>query len=371
MVSVYFNCSSPYVGFTIRQADYLNNTMRLCSVKTPIMPSDCYELFSNGGSTLLLGRFGNHRYLQATQTETENYDEQGRRIYASVAFSSGSAADVPVINRIAAYAFFNEKTFYEEIAKMIILLKDGFTVDFARLSAFLERFAREGVFQSNSQHAKSVYQAIIHSEGKYDIDLVVLEATWDYLVNQVGRKFTKNDLCCFAEDRARTLAEKGHFEFMGTVAAEKPVAEESVNKETPLLDKPEQDNLTGPKTVSESITVSENIKMQTSVAYAAERDQIRKLKAENAEQKTLLAKAEEKVLSLSAEIVQLKEKMKKSFLLGLIIGIIGTVLAVLMIGKLACTNTTKTPAPAGESLSVIETTWWSDTCDMHVWEGAI
>lgn len=98
MISVFFNCSSPYVGYRLLQADYVQEKMVACSEKE--MTPTGYKLFNSSGSYMLLGTVHNRKYFHSCESQSVQYDEQGRPIYNNIAFLAGSVKDTPIINKI-------------------------------------------------------------------------------------------------------------------------------------------------------------------------------------------------------------------------------------------------------------------------------
>ena len=187
MVKVFFLCSSPFVGYTLRQADYIENQM--LPVTEQSMTPLGYKIFNSSGSYMVLADISGCRYFHTRQSQSEQYDEQGRRIYANIAFLGSGPADRDVINKLAAYAFFEEEAFYKEIAAMITLSKDGFTIDFEKLSSFLKCFEKDCTLDTASTEAKAFYREITNRSVEEEVTFILLEATWNYFIKQVGYDF--------------------------------------------------------------------------------------------------------------------------------------------------------------------------------------
>lgn len=187
MVKVFFLCSSPFVGYTLRQADYIENQM--LPVTEQSMTPLGYKIFNSSGSYMVLADISGYRYFHTRQSQSEQYDEQGRRIYANIAFLGSGPADRDVINKLAAYAFFEEDAFYKEIAAMITLSNDGFTIDFEKLSSFLKRFEKNCTLDTASTEAKAFCREITNRAVEEEVTFVLLEATWNYFIKQVGYDF--------------------------------------------------------------------------------------------------------------------------------------------------------------------------------------
>ena len=187
MVKVFFLCSSPFVGYTLKQADYTENQM--LPVSEQAMTPLGYKIFNSSGSYMVLADVSGYRYFHTRQSQSEQYDEQGRRIYANIAFLGSGPKEREIINKLAAYAFFAEEAFYKEMAAMITLLNDGFTIDFEKLSAFLKRFEKNCVLDAASAEAKMFFREITGRALGNEITFVLLEATWNYFTKQIGYDF--------------------------------------------------------------------------------------------------------------------------------------------------------------------------------------
>lgn len=211
MVSVFFYCSSPYVGYTLKQADYVNREMKSASEKS--MTAMGYKLFNSSGSLMVLGEFEGRKYFHTRQSQSENYDEQGRRIYTNVAFAAEDAKDEEIINKIALYVFFNEEEFYRQMADMILLLDDGFIVDFDKLSVFMTEKINNTDFslKPGSGNAGRFYNDVMKCRNK-KLSFVVTESTWSYFIKQAGCDFNNTVLYKFSSDEAQSLVSGSKFE---------------------------------------------------------------------------------------------------------------------------------------------------------------
>lgn len=338
MVSVFFNCSSPYVGFRLLQADYVQEKMVRCTEKE--MTPTGYKVFNASGSYMLLGTFHGRRYFHSCESRTENYDEQGRPIYNSMAFLAGTPADAPIINAIAAYVFFNEDAFYAEMARYITLLDDGYTVDFKALAAFLKRFEQGCEIQTKSMMAKRCFNAILASEGSYAVDFIVRQSTWNYFVKQVGKDFTKNEQFNLSGEQGRSLAAQGTVVFRTPAA--KPAAPAAQKPKAPVAPKPavpaaRKPQASAPEKPAAPAPEKPAAPVQPAPQPAPDPQQAKlaALQEENDRRKQQLGAAEEKIAALTAELARVKEALKKHFLMGIAAGIIGTVLAVLVLGPVS------------------------------------
>mgnify|MGYP004696973643 CR=1 FL=1 len=203
MVKVFFLCSSPFVGYTLKQADYTENQM--LPVSEQAMTPLGYKIFNSSGSYMVLADVSGYRYFHTRQSQSEQYDEQGRRIYANIAFLGSGPRERETINKLAAYAFFAEDAFYKEMAAMITLLSDGFTIDFEKLSAFLKRFEKNCVLDAASAEAKMFFREITDLALGKEITFVLLEATWNYFTKQIGYDFHNSVKRQLSPDSAAAL----------------------------------------------------------------------------------------------------------------------------------------------------------------------
>lgn len=236
MISVVFLCSSPFVGYTLRLADYKNKKMVKCSGEQ--MTQLGYKLFGVSGTYSILMDIEKRRYFHTRQYQSELLDEQGRRIYTNIAFI-GAAKDThdnQVINRIAAYEFFETETFYQTIAAMITLTDTGFEVDFEKLESYLTQFDRGIRCRTNSKKASELYREITQGTSGKTIEFVVLEATWEYFVKQAECDFKNSVNRCFTLAEAKIMAESAGIEF----TQEGQAAEEActMEEEKPLVKLP-------------------------------------------------------------------------------------------------------------------------------------
>lgn len=326
MISVFFHCSSPYVGFRLMQADYVQEKMILGTEKemTPIG----YKLFNSSGSYMLLGTFQGLKYFHSCESQSENYDEQGRPIHNSVAFLSDDEKDAPILKAIAAYVFFNEEEFYAEMAKYITLLDDGFTVDFKALAAFLKRFEQGCEIQAKTLAAERCFKSIMAADGTYDVDFIVRQSTWNYFIKQVEMNFTKNDNYNLSDDQGRELAAQG------TVVFKKATAQPDPEKPA-VPEKPAEPEKKAPAEEAPKVPAPKSAETEKKPGPDQEtQNKLIAMREENTRQKQLIAASEGKIAALTGELARMKEVLKNRFLTGLAIGIIGTVLAVLIIGQI-------------------------------------
>lgn len=242
MVSVFFYCSSPYVGYTLKQADYVNREMKSASGES--MTAMGYKLFNSSGSLMVLGEFEGRKYFHTRQSQSENYDEQGRRIYTNVAFTAQDSADAEIINKIALYVFFNEEDFYRRMADLIALLDDGFTVDFDRLSAFMAEIMNDAGFnlKPGGGNAGRFYNDVMKCRNK-TLSFVVMESTWSYFVKQAGSDFNHSVLYKFSSGEAQTLVSGSKIELQEKKNDNKPVeTQTAVSRSKTELQEKKNDN---------------------------------------------------------------------------------------------------------------------------------
>lgn len=239
MVEVYFYCSSPYVGYALKQADYIKKEMLPCNSDTMI--STGYTLLNSSGSYMLLGKLDGKKYFHSKQSESEQYDEQNRRIYTDVAFIGETAEEEHIINKIAAYVFFRETDFYAQMASLIQLTKDGFTVDFDKLTGFLERFIHGEIEFSSTDSSASSFCRNILSGNQRTIDFVVLETTWPYFTKQLKTDFHDSVGYKFTLDEVKRMRNQVAINFVEQSDSLQPVSVQTVKeekKEEPYSDVP-------------------------------------------------------------------------------------------------------------------------------------
>ena len=328
MISVFFRCACPYVGYTLKRADYVKGEMLDC---TPVqMTRTGHKLLHSSGSYLVLGRFEGKKYFHIRQSKSTALDEQGRQIYTNLALVGVTAEDERVINRIAGYALLDEDRFYQEIASMMILLDGDFSVDLDALKAFLDRFSRDYRVETSNLRLKEVCREILFAETHNEIDFIVAEADWNYFVKQVGISFRVPPYC-FTYSEAKAMAESAKLTFPEAGASvdvpeepQKPVA--PVQKEP--AEKPDFSHLNQELALlrqqMDDLRQAGDRKAQEKLATEAEKGIL------HAQQ----SKAEEKMSTLAVELQQLMEKIKKNFFLGILVGMIGTALAVLIFGQI-------------------------------------
>lgn len=237
MISVIFLCSSPFVGYTLRMADYKNKKMVKCSAEQ--MTQLGYKIFSVSGTYSILMNIEKRRYFHTRQYNSEILDEQGRRIYTNLAFV-GAAADEhdnQIINRIAAYEFFETETFYKTIAAMITLTDTGFEVDFEKLESYLAQFEKGIRCRTNSKRVSELYREITQGTTGKTIEFVVLEATWEYFIKQAECDFKNSVNRRFTIAEAKSMAASAQIEFgeEGRVSEEACTQEEEKKPVKPMV----------------------------------------------------------------------------------------------------------------------------------------
>ncbi len=309
MVSAFFNCSSPYVGYTLKKADYAEEKMVPCGRRE--MGELCYKVFNSSGSYMVLSSFEGKRYFHSRQSQSEEYDEQGRRIYMNVAFVADGREDVPIVNRIAAYVFFEEKAFYRRMAKMIMLLDDGFTVDFAELKRFLAQCANgleAHEKKAGAGNALSLFKSVCDGQ-----DFVALESTITYFNKQAGYDFSA--LKQFSLVEVQRYANALDICFAGE----------------------RKDSGEGKDSGGEKVSDMDKKGNARESSFPAERQkekQIEALRMQNQQLKAALEEANRRISDLDQQIRQLHEPNMPTLaerLKDILIGVIGTAFAVLVI----------------------------------------
>ena len=278
-----------------------------------------------------------------------------------MAFLSGDEKDTLIINAIAAYVFFNEEEFYAEMAKYITLLDDGFTVDFKALAAFLKRFELGCDIRAKSLAAERCFKTMMASDGNYNVDFIVRQSTWNYFIKQVGMNFTKNESYNLSDEQGKDLASQGTVVFRTKKPAVKTEASAFTKKEEPMVTtkKPPLAEMKSPITEEKPVVTMKKSdepvqKPQIISTHDQEtQNKLIALREENLQQKQQLKTSEGKIAALTGEVSRMKELLRNRFLTGLAIGIIGTVLAVLMIGQISgCTAQETAPESTAPTASV-------------------
>lgn len=317
MISIFFYCSSPYVGYTLKKADYINKEMKNVSEKD--MTAIGYKLFNSSGSFMVLGKFDGRKYFHTRQSQSENFDEQNRRIYENVAFVGENIQDEKVIDKIAMYVLFNEKIFYRKMADMTILLDDGFTIDFNKLLAFVNEIDKAKiVFDSSNNNAVKFYNDIMKCCDK-EISFVITESTWSYFIKQVGFDFNESVLYKLSLQDAELLTKDSIVKLDNEIKS--------------------TDNSSHFPPASQDSNVAETKNETDDKIISFERDEeIRKLKqdinnicAERNDLKSEIKALNKKINFLTKENTNLMEEQKTLKIKNIIKGVIGTALAVLII----------------------------------------
>ena len=293
MISVFFYCSSPYVGYKLKQVDYVNREMLAVTTKEQ-MTNLGYTCFTSSGSYTLLGSFEGKRYFHTRQSKSENYDEQGRRIYTNIAFLGSEPHDEKTVNKIAAYAFFKENEFYETFSKMITLEVEGFSVDFDELSAFIDQMENcDLTFSSEDLNAQKFYDKILTDNQV--ISFIVTEASWDYFVKQTKGCFSNNrPVYSFTFDEAQRLISST------TVELSKPVD----------IGKTDEDTKQPEKTKEAEIEKTEEAEINKEQAEKIEdKEQTEKVDKDAAESyDEAMQKMQDKLADIQAELLNVREK---------------------------------------------------------------
>lgn len=331
MISVFFYCSSPYVGYSIKKADYVNREMIPCnSARKLDFGERGYRIFTASGSYMFFGNIDNKRYLHTRQSKTENYDEQNRRIYNDIAFIGDSKEDFSVLNKIAAYVFFEEEKFYAEIAKMITLLDDGFTVDFEALSEFIKRFDGAVEIVTEDPVAKNIFNDVFLKENNNEVILMVPETTVEYFFKQVDYNFRNNILKTVTSQQKQLLSENLSIKFLKDT-------EESIN-DVPIVEEPQPEDLDTDKEKDEE--VHESKKFPDYISKTEIDKKIEKVTKEiahlkkNAENKdAMISELKEKISVLAAQLDEYKEMRtvdKLAIIKNILIAALGVATTVLL-----------------------------------------
>ncbi len=322
MISVFFYCSSPYVGYTLRQADYINKEMKGVSEKS--MTAKGYKLINSSGSYMVLGKFGERKYFHTRQSQSENYDEQNRRILTNVAFVGENGSDDGAVNKLAMYVMFNEEKFYEEISGMISLVQTGFTVDFEKLEAFLQKIDKADItLKSESNQALSFFEKVMKCDK--ELSFVITESTWSYLVKQVGYDFNEDVLYKLALREAKVLTDVSTV-VLGNTAIQPPPS-------PPTSDK------TKDKVVPTAGTAEKATAKSDSDRASEEKDRkiekltqdINSICAKRNSLEATIKELNKKIADLLRENTALKSSRKSLVIKSVLAGVIGTASAVLVI----------------------------------------
>ena len=330
MVSVFFYCSSPYVGYTLKQGDYTKKEMKSVSEKD--MTAIGYKLFNSSGSFMTLGKFDGRKYFHTRQSQSENFDEQGRRIYTNVAFVGENSTDDETINKIAMYVMFNENMFYKQIADMITLQDDGFTIEFDKLNLFVDKLNKTNIsIKSSNRKAVKFYDDIMSCNSK-ELSFVITESTWSYFVKQAGYDFNESVLYKLSLQDAEILTDGSTVEFSDEASKK----DDSINPPpAPPVEKKVEEVV--PENISAN-EAKEKVKADENKLSDEKDKEIKKLKqdtnnicAERNDLKTEINKLKKSISALEKENTALKDKQKTLTIKGILKGVIGTVLAVLVI----------------------------------------
>lgn len=350
MISIFFRCACPYVGYTLKRADLSSRTM--CSCTPAELTHTGHKALHSSGSYLLLGTFEGKKYFHIRQSKSSVLDEQGRQIYTNVALLGTTPADAAMIHRIAGYALLNEDGFYREIAPMVHLLEGDFTVDFDALTAFLRRFTQDYTVNTTNSYAKQFVKDVVFSSTRQEIDFIVTEANWSYFLKQVGIHFPTPSYC-FDQKDVQALSQTVDIVFPEptpaniTVQQHKQVQpEEKQNPpssaKTPAPASPTPSAKTpAPASPTPSSKPSAPVPpppspepdSQPRKTEKQDQDTVRKLEEEKdalrAECDTLrqrLTEEQERILDLNASAEEAKRNGLKQFLTGVLSGTLGTLI---------------------------------------------
>jgi len=345
MISVYFNCSSPYVGYTLRKADYIGEKMEPCDKKE--MTEIWYKVFDSSGSYTVFGSFGGKRYFHSRQSHSETTDEHGRRLYVNVAFAADeNSEDAMALNRIAAYAFFEEEKFYADLAQMIVLTREGFTVKFDMLKAYLARFSRDLIFSSEDYKAKNVYNSLMANRFM-GLQLIVFEATESYFIKQIGYDFGGNMKIKLSENEAKDIATAASVSLACEMESDNHgdvVAEEQQNtpetdpvEETERVEDSEQlpkNTESGNETAESEPLIFPDIQKDLTLQYRQLQAELGDFRYKNTQLSSKVKLLEKKVQDLLAENEELKTKLtkkNKTFAIYAAIGLTAVILVSIII----------------------------------------
>ena len=331
MISVFFYCSSPYVGYSIKKADYVNREMIPCnSTRKLDFGERGYRIFTASGSYVFFGNIDKKRYLHTRQSKTENYDEQNRRIYNDIAFIGDSKEDFSVINKIASYVFFEEEKFYAEIAKMITLLDDGFTVDFKALSEFIKRFNGTIEITAEDETARSIFYDVFLKENNNEAILLVPETTVEYFFKQVDYKFDNNILKTVTSQQKQLLSKNSSIEFINN-------PEESINEDTIVEEPKPKEPDTDKQKAEEVLESKENSDYVSKTELDEEIEKVTKeiaiLKKNVQNKDAIISELKEKISDFAAQLEEYKEMRtvdKLSIIKNVLIATLGIATTVLL-----------------------------------------
>lgn len=318
MVSVFFRCNCPYVGYTLKRVDYVNQVMAECTASD--MTKTGHAFLHNSGSYMLLAQVEGKKYFHSRQTKSKAYDDQNRPVYTNVALVGSTEADALVISRIAGYALLDESSFYQEIAKMVTLLDGDFTVDFSALQAFLNRFEQNYQVETTDATVKKLCEDVFFKNSRKEIEFIVLEADLPYFNKQLGRLFSP--AFSFTYQQAKKLGESAKIRFPQKEKYVPSVVSEALDPETSVESDDRQ----------EENAHSANMEL---AALQKKYELLESEHKENLRAKTAMKddwdKARQAVAMVEDELTHLKSMLKKNFWLGLAAGAIGTAIAVLIL----------------------------------------
>ena len=317
MVTIFFYCSSPYVGYTLKQADYINKEMKKVSERD--MTAIGYKLFNRSGSLMVLGKFDGRKYFHTRQSRSENYDEQKRRIYTNVAFVGENAEDDKTVKKIAMYVMFNENEFYKQIADMTTLLDDGFTIDFDKLKAFTDKVETANAALNSSSKATAKFYRDVMQDNNKELSFVITESTWSYFVKQTGYDFQGSVLYKLSMQDAERIISDSTVELIGDTSNN--TGRRNTNISPTDKKKAEEPK---PKTGHTELLNEKDREIEKL------KHDINDLCKERNDLEVRINDLEKMISRLTKENADLKDKQKTITIKGILKGVIGTVLAVLI-----------------------------------------
>lgn len=330
MVTAVFQCSSPFVGYTIRVADRQKKEMTKCSAQE--MTELGWQIFQVSGTYAILMDHENRRYFHARQSESRAFDEQGRRIYTNVAFvgAPDNDKDCRTVTNIALYELFAPEDFYQRIAELIRLTDEGFEVDFEKLECFLTRLEKGLWCKTKSRQVQELWDEILSFPSCEKIRFVVLEATWEYFVKQAGTDFGRSVKRTLSLQEVRRYAEQTEVVFMEreeNVPEKKRKDDHELTGETFRSEKAKEDISELGKSGGEDRQNEPEEEAALKEKLPEPFRELETLREKTAEQKKELAALRGRLISATTETDRLKADLLRSKLLIIAAAAAGAVLA--------------------------------------------
>lgn len=344
MVTAVFQCSSPFVGYTIRVADRQKKEMTKCSARE--MTELGWQIFQVSGTYAILMDHENRRYFHARQSESRAFDEQGRRIYTNVAFvgAPDNEQDCRTVTNIALYELFAPEDFYQRVAELIHLTDEGFEVDFEKLECFLTQLEKGPQCKTKSRQAWELWNEILHSPSHEKIRFVVLEATWEYFVKQAGTDFGRSVKRTLSLPEVRRYAEQTEVVFMEreentpekvmereeNIPEKKRKADNELTGETFRSEKAEEDKSELEKSGREDLQNEPEKEAALKEKLPESFRELETLREKTAEQKKELAALRGKLISAKTETDRLEVDLLRSKLFIIAAAAAGAVMAAVV-----------------------------------------